>query len=678
MFNRRLTMKVIKLLNLKLTNFKGIKEFELNASGEDIKVYGDNATGKTTLFDAFVWLLFNKDSQNKSDFEIKTLVDGKPIHKLNHEVEATLLVDGQELTLKKVYKEKWTKRRGQLKQEFSGHTTDYFINGVPSKKKEFEETIKSIVDEDVFKLLTNPAYFNESIHWKDRRKLLLEIAGDITDEDVIASNKDLAKLLDFLNGNSIEDHKKIIAAKRKEINEELERIPIRIDEIHRNLPDVSSLNKNQITKELDSVLNEIDAKYEQINSIKNGSEVNEIKKQISDIELKIANVKNEHELKEREKTQKLEMRLQEEKSNLSIIQGEVKSLMQQKEMNEARIKDYERQMQLLREQYKESQLQYKQHLELEFEHENSCSCPTCGQDLPEEQIEEAKANFNRNKAELLEKIQNRLDEINKEGKSLKEKVEQIKLENENLQKEIDKITEQGKQKKADIEKLEQKLEEAKSNITPIEENEEYMKLLEEKQALHDEINFLETDMNESIFAIELEIEKLKEKQSELQTELSKLSLAEQSKARIKELEEQERKLAAEFEELEHQLYLTEEFIRTKVDLLEEKINSKFKYARFKLFEQQINGGLKEVCETTYEGVPYSGGLNNAARINVGLDIINTLSKHYGVQAPIFIDNAESVTKLIDIDAQVISLIVSEKDKKLRVERVQETNKEGVA
>src|SRR5690625_2699704 len=105
-------MKSIKLLNLNLTNFKGIKEFDLNAAGGDIKVFGDNATGKTTLFDAFVWLLFNKDSQNRADFEIKTLVDGKVIHKLDHEVEAVLFIDGKELTLRKVYSEKWTKKKG--------------------------------------------------------------------------------------------------------------------------------------------------------------------------------------------------------------------------------------------------------------------------------------------------------------------------------------------------------------------------------------------------------------------------------------------------------------------------------------------------------------------------------------------------------------------------------------
>src|SRR5690625_3359002 len=288
-------MKTIKLLNLKLVNFKGIKEFELDVNGNDVSVFGENGTGKTTLFDAFVWLLFNKDSSNNAQFDIKTLdSNGNVIHKLNHEVEATLLVDGKELTLKKVYKEKWTKKRGSITESFSGHTTDYYINGVPSKKREYDDMIAQTLDEDVFKLLTSPSYFNENMHWKDRRDLLLEIAGDITDEDVIASNKDLAKLLDVLNGNSIEDHKKIIAAKRRESNEQITEIPTRIDEIHRNLPNISNLDEEKTKSEIDKLSFEIEEKENEINKIRLGSVTNEIKRQISDIELKIANVRNEH------------------------------------------------------------------------------------------------------------------------------------------------------------------------------------------------------------------------------------------------------------------------------------------------------------------------------------------------------------------------------------------------
>lgn len=653
-------MKIIKLLNLKLTNFKGIKSFELKADGQDIKVYGDNATGKTTVFDAFVWLLFGKDSHNSTKFEIKTLKDGNPVHNLEHEVEATLLVDKKKLTLKKIFKENWTQKRGSATKTFSGHTTDYYIDGVPSKKKEFDDTISSIVDEEVFKLLTNPSYFNEQLKWQDRRKTLLEIAGDVTNEEVIASNESLAKLLEVINDRSIDDHKKVIAEKRKEINKELEMIPIRIDEIHRNLPDTTGFDVAGIKAQVNDLSLEIDVKNEEINSIKNGSEVNEIKKQISDIDLQIANVRNEHTQNEQQGLFKLKTRLQEEESNLTILRNDLKAKEQQKQMNESRIKDFEQQMNDFRQKWVEINAK-------EFDHENNCKCPTCEQGLPVEQVEEVKQRFNLNKA-------NELETINKKGVELKNKVDELNQENEQIQKQIDKTTEIGKRKAKDIERLKEEVEQAESSVKPIEENEQYIKLQEEKQALERKIEALQQSVDESIEKVQQEVILLKEQQSASQMDLSKVQQSEQSLARIKELEEQEKKLAQEFEELEHQLYLTEEFTRTKVDLLEEKINSKFKYARFKLFETQINGGLREVCETTYEGVPYSGGLNNAARINVGLDIINTLSAHYGVQAVIFVDNAESVTKLIDIDSQVISLVVSEPDKELRIET--DANKES--
>jgi len=647
-------MKTIKLLNLKLVNFKGIKEFELDVDGNDVSIFGENGTGKTTLFDAFVWLLFNKDSQNKADFEIKTLdSNGNVIHKLNHEVEATLLVDGKELTLKKVYKEKWTKKRGSITESFSGHTTDYYINGVPSKKREYDDTIAETLDEDVFKLLTSPSYFNENMHWKDRRDLLLEIAGDITDEDVIASNKDLAKLLDVLKGNSIEDHKKIIAAKRREINKKIEEIPTRIDEIHRNLPDISNLDEEKIKSEIDKLSFAIEEKENEINKIRLGSTTNEIKRQISDIDLKIANVRNEHTQHEQNELFKLKARLQEEQSNLSIMRADLRSLEQQKQFNEESIESFEQRMKGLRDDWIEVNSKV-------FDHEANCKCPTCEQELPQDQITEIATNFNLEKSKELEYI-------NEKGKSLKSKVEELQLENESLQKKIDKITANGKKKASDIERLEKEIQEAELSVKPIEENTEYIKLIEEKQALQKQIEHLETDMNESVFAIKLEIEKLQEQQNALRVDLSKFDQVAKSKERIAQLEAEEKQLAAEFEDLEHQLYLTEEFTRTKVEMLTDNINSKFKYSRFKLFEEQVNGGLTEVCETTFEGVPYSGGLNNAAKINVGLDIINTLSDHYGVQAPIFIDNAESVTSLIDIDSQVIRLVVSENDKDLRVE-----------
>lgn len=649
--------KIIKLLNLKLTNFKGIKSFELKPNGQNIIVFGDNATGKTTLFDAFVWLLFDKDSHNQKDFSIKTMVDGKVQHNLNHEVEAEFLVDNQILTLKKVFTEKWTKKRGSVAKEFTGHTTDYFINGVPRKKKEYTDKVDEIVDEDVFKLLTSPSYFNEQLHWKERRATLLSIAGDISDEDVISSNKNLTKLSEILGKRSIDDHKKVIAAQRKTINDELERIPIRIDEINRNMPNVEGLSQSAIKTLIDKLNAEIDEKNAKISDLRNGGGVNELKMQISDIDLMISKVRNEHEQQGQTEVYKLQAKVQEEESNVRLLNAEIENQKYLIELKKDKISELEKQANKKRKEWSDVN-------ESTFEHEQECICPTCGQDLPQEQLDEARDkalnNFNRTKAETLEKII-------KEGKSIKaqqlELIEQVEI----LERDLIKAQDQLEVKKADLEKIQTKLKEVQQEVKPIESNTTYMHLVGQKQELNEKIASILTDNQVAIKGVETEIIELKTKLLTAQENLAKLNTLEKSKERISELEAQEKSLAVEFERLEEELYLAEEFIRTKVNMLTDKINSKFKYARFKLFEEQINGGLTEVCETTYKGVPYSSGLNNAARINVGLDIINTLSKNYGVQAPIFIDNAESVTSLIDIESQIISLIVSEKDKELRVE-----------
>lgn len=661
-------MKEIKLIQLALRNFKGIRSFTLEADGNDIKVYGDNATGKTTLFDAFVWLLFDKDSNNRKDFAIKTLDEnGKVLHNLEHEVEASFSIDGKIITLRKVYKEKWTQKRGSVSQEFSGHTTDYLIDGVPAKKKEYDQLISELIDEDVFKLLTNPAYFNEQLKWQDRRKVLLEVCGDVTDEEVIACNQDLAKLLDVLNGRSIEDHKKVIVEKRKEINKELDSIPVRIDEIQRGLPELTGLEKQSLENQINDLNTQIDDKMTEINSIKNGKTITDKQKEIQEVEIELLQIKQEHEAGSKDHIYQLKARLQEEKSNTNILQSQLEDLKIKQRHNAENIKSIEENLQKLREEWTTVNNQ-------EFKHSDQCECPACGQSLPEEQIEEARnkalAQFNLEKSKKLE-------EINSQGKRGKEQKEELFQQNEQLVKKQEKFTSQIEKKQKLMARLTKQLEQLESQVIDITDNPQYVEKLQDKQKLQEEIEGLRLSNQAAIQEIEQQIIQLKSERDELQSELAKFSVFEQSQKRIVELQEQQRDLAFEFEQLEHELYLTEEFTRTKVNMLTEKINSKFKYARFKLFEQQVNGGLNEVCETLFNGVPYSSGLNNAAKINVGLDIINTLSEHYGFSAPIFVDNAEAVTKLIDTNSQLISLVVSGKDKQLRVETTVNEMKEAI-
>lgn len=651
-------MNKIKLIKLKLKNFKGIKNFTLDADGEGIKVFGDNATGKTTLYDAFLWLLFNKDSQNKTDFAIKTVDDdGKEIHGLEHEVEAVLLVDKNKTSLKKVFREKWTKKRGSATSEMTGHTTDYFINNVPSKKKEYDEFIADFIDEDIFKLLTNPAYFNEQMKWQDRRKVLLEVCGDLSDEEVISSNKDLHGLAEVLNGNSIEQHKKIIASRKKKINDQLDRIPVRIDEINHNLPDVSGLNKKELENKTSYITSQIEAKQDEINNIKNGNAIAEKNREIQEIEINLLKIKQDHESMARNSVLRLQARLQEEESNINILKQKLHSEQMMISHNDSNIRTLEDKLISMRKEWALINA-------MEFEHKEQCECPTCGQSLPEKEIEAT-----RDKAlkEFNLKKSTQLEEVIKRGKTLSEEKKELQEKSEALQASYDKLTLQISEKEEELSKLKDELQKAEKEVTPIEENPSYIKSKKQKEQIENEILTLQSEANNQIQSIEKEILQLREQEKAIKGELNKFIIIDQSQKRIKELEQEERALAEQYEQLEKELFMTEEFTRTKVNMLEERINSKFKYARFKLFETQVNGGLKEVCETTYKGVPYSKGLNNASRINIGLDIINTLSSHYELVAPIFVDNAEAVTKLIDVNAQVISLVVSEQDKKLRIE-----------
>lgn len=658
----------MKLLKLSLNNFKGIKSITLDTQGEDVNIYGDNAVGKTTIFDAFTWLLFGKDSLNRADFEIKTLgPDGEPLHGLEHSVEGVFDIAGKELTLKKVYAEKWTKKRGNATKQFTGHTVDHFINGVPAKKGEYEAHIAEIIGEDTFKLLTNPKYFNEHLHWQKRRELLLEVCGDVSDHEVIQSNKDLSELPGILDGRTLEDHRKVIQARWTEINKELEKIPVRIDEVERGLPDTAGLNKPQIETEVAGLKEAIRSKEQQISRIEEGGEVAEKTKRLREIEAELFKIQNNYQTGQGKKIQEVQKRLYDAKSKRSEITLTIENAEKIIEYNARTISDLKDDIEGKRQQWYEVDAE-------KFGYEQSDTCPACGQKLPAEKLQEARekalADFNLRKAK-------RLEEITSEGTRLKARMEELEKETQEKQSKLE-----GAQKSLDainreVEAAASELEQVNQSLNEYMNDPAYQEKLQEKEAVETAIRELKEGRTQEIIGIRGEIESLREQLRETEAKIANLDRRGQGQKRIEELKAQERELAAEYERLEQELYLTEQFIRSKVQLLEEKINSRFQHARFKLFNVLINGGVEECCETLYQGVPYNSALNNAARINVGLDIINTLSEHYGFEAPIWIDNREAVTRLIPVRAQVISLIVSEQDKTLRVETAEKKVKEAV-
>lgn len=635
----------MKLTKLELLNFKGLKSFTINLNG-DVVIRGDNATGKTTVFDSVCWLLFGKDSLDRADFEIKTLDGGEPIHKVNHEVTGTFTLDeGGTVELKRVYREKYSSPRGG-DITLTGHTTDYFVDGVPKKEKEYKEMVSSLVDESIFKLITNPLYFNETYSWQNRRKLLLEMCGDISDEDVIASHDELRRLAELLEGRTVDDHRKVVAAKKTAINKELDMIPIRIDEAVRNKPETAS-DKAKLIRDIETLSAGIDEVEKQKAIIQNGFSSTEKESKIRDINRQIE-AQSSKVLSDYHKQKQ-------------YLRGEYEASLTKLKMVEV---DRDRCADRRDELNKEIERESKRILTLQSEFDtfnaqqfNKESCPTCGQALPADKQAVLEAEFNANKSKKLE-----------EWKGLIESAVKLKANYEEQQEimvsKIDSLTTEASQYN-DAYNVKFKEYEAYSEPN-LEDDPVYADLKAQLFLL--EIDDEPGDDTEELTKLDEELSSMKSKKAGLETELNKFKLIDDINHRILELENQQQKLVAEKNALDEASFLMDEFIKAKVNMLEDVINSRFKLARFKMFNVMINGNIDECCETTYKGVPYRS-MNNAARINVGLDIINALTSYYKVNAPVFIDNAEAVTEFVPVNSQTIKLIVDESKPQLTVEEV---------
>lgn len=641
----------IKIYNLKLKNFKGIKDLEIVFDGKDTNIYGRNATGKTTIFDAFKWLFFDKDSNDRKDFNIKTLDEkNNPIHYLEHEVEATLIIDGQDMNFKKMLKEKWIKKRGQEQQEFSGHETNYWIDEVPIKKKDYEEKINSIIPESLFKLITNPLFFNNQMSWKERRELLINISkSTITDDNILNSNEKFTTLKENLDGRSIEDYNKVLAAKIKELNNDREKIPIRIDELTKTLITEHNINYEDLENEkrmCNEELQKIDAEMTDIQTrakenIKKADQLGIAKNELNNLKFRL-------EVEHNSKYSQESMNLQNEKA---LIENQLRHKREEYESRGQKIEQDTKRKEELYTKWDEINK-----LTLEFDPDKFI-CPTCKRELEAEQIEEKKKemenNFNNHKR--MEK-----DAINTEGKTINARLDENTTAREQLQKEITELDERLEKTNKKLDTIEnQKVEEKEFDVTSVPEYKEKQKEVDKLQEMVDQVT--KDDTTE----IQNKKSSIIEQINIIDKQLNEREVQEKTKARIEELEKQEEEIAQKVQELESQQFQIEEFTRMKIELLESAINSNFEIVNFRLFKTQINGGLEECCDTLVNGVPYSD-VNNAHKILAGLDIINTLIKFYNTSAPIFIDNRESINEIYPINTQIISLIVTT-DSQLRIE-----------
>lgn len=651
----------MKLITLTLENFKGIQSFSLDAEGQNAEVYGSNGCGKSTLFDAFTWLLFGKNSHDEKDFGIKTLDEnGEVIPRIDHKVTAVIEHDGRTIELSRTYKEKWRKQRGAAEAVMVGNTTEYAYGPVgaatPISAGEYAKAINGLIDEKIFKLITDPLYFNERLSWQERRQLLMQLCGDVTDEEIVKDNQDLAEVLDLAAGRDLETTKKGVRAAIRATNKEKDEIGPRMDECRKSLVAINLASLDDAMIDVKTIPEKIEALRQEKMAKSSMDQKVKAQEELATIKAKIVALKSARETAYQERMRDLMNKEMEAQKSASEQKEICDGLWAQHAAFRNEIDRINKNLAGLRNHFREvfSKVFNKTPIDT--------ICPTCGQNLPPERVEKAKAAMEKDEADFKQ-----------------QRAELLK-----------KIREEGKAKKADLESKQKELADLETKAKEADENlivrQDFMdefatraKLLkvapptEEEDSLIQQAMDIKAHMDQpqedpTLTQYDQEIEKLTAKLDAAKTIITAADRNNQLNARIGELLKEEKALSEHLINLERQLYLCETFVREKTDRLSTKLEEKIPNVNFIMFKPNVtNEGIEECCETSYHGVPYKD-LNTGARINVGLEIIRALAAQYHVTAPIFIDNAEAVVKLVDMPSQMIRLVVSENDTTLRVEK----------
>ena len=650
-------MKEVFLKKLILKNFKKIQDLTVEFTDKNTFICGGNGTGKTTLQDAFLWLLFGKDSTNRADtnFNIKTLgEDGKPILHLVHSVTGVLSINGRDVELQRNYVEKWGS--GVNAGVLQNHATEFYLNGVKLKtKKEYDAEVAAILPEDVFRMITNPLYF-PTMKAQDQKAMLLEMAGNVTNEEVANINPKFQELISLISGRTLEQLAKEIASKKSAIKDELKGIPGRIDSVRDAMPESEDCavlekeiaDKKEKIKDIDSQLADKSKQIEAEFKAKS-----ELQKQIGN--KKLAKSQRENEIR-----QNANKSYHDVLDNISKLEYQVKSKdaeISRKQEDHSRIKAtieaLNNDLEVLRGKFYAIDAETLQYPEGAF------ICPTCKRELEVEDIQakqqELQDNFNLNKANRLKAVQN-------EGKEKAAKVEELKKQCSIIQAAITQLSNEK-------EILVHNINECKGNMPEEQDTQKIILSDPTWLSLSNEIVDLENQLKaeaKPIDTTELKEAKaiLSEAIDELNKKLGKRDTIERSNKVIEDLEDRRDKNNEALAEQERLEFLVQDFQKEKDNKLMERINGMFSLVKFSFISEKLNGNEAITCFCSVDGVPFAD-VNNASKINAGLDIINAICRSVGITAPIFIDNRESVNDLIPTMSQVINLVVS-KDKSLMI------------
>lgn len=643
-------MENIRIRKMRLENFKCHRKLELSFDGRNASIYGDNATGKTSVYDALTWLLFGKDSRGNGEknIDIKPLNAAGEVadHQAVTEVEAVLLVNGDETSLRRTYQEVWSTKRGSTEATYDGNTSEYYINGVPCKKNQFDEKIRSIVPEDTFRMLTSVSYFASDLPWQKRREILFDISGVVDDKTIMETDQRFAPLLEAMGKLNLPDFKAKLLAEKKGYVGARNEIPARISECQKTIDDLAALDFAGARENLELLNASKENLSGQLLAINRNSAAEGKRNELEQAKLELRKLDMDNAAYRREQESKMP-NVEHLKTSLSFIRRRAEQARTDNESLRKTMERNDRNIAECREKWGQ----------INAEAFTGGTCPTCGQALPADQLKTAREKFESGKQKRMNEVVAgadywKQDKINTEKRIAANEEMIIKAEAE----------------AAEFEAQIQRAEQAAVSV-----NVQDMDGYAEKTAtmkywiaqVEAELDTLNRDASEAGREIRERIAVVNDQIGQLMTVISKEDTLKYARGRIEQLRADAAAGAEKLQEVEKLLYLMDEFTRYKTTFVEDTVNSLFRLANFRLYREQANGGVEDRCDVTYNGVPYMG-LNSGMKINVGIDIINTLSAAYGVTVPLFVDNAESVTRLEGSETQIIRLVVSENDKELRV------------
>lgn len=673
----------ISLKTLHVENFKGIKQIDVSFENKT-KIKGQNASGKTSLFDAFTFLLFNKNSAGEEKFQIRPLDQfGNRIDNVEIKVVASMDVDGKEVQLSKTQKQKWVKKRGSETAELQGNENVFEIDGYPKSEADYKAFINDLVNEDLFKMITNPQYFS-NMKWKDQREILMKLVSDFSDAELarqIGADEFAVLIPELEKASSTDDIQKKYSKALSEWKKKQAEIPVRIDELSKSLVDIDVAELELAERDLRKKIMDYDVKIASY-----GDELSKLMDEDMNLQFEISAIKTSMERTNANKRNQIETALYENDSQIKYCRSGIEKNGKDISDNNEMIERAEKRRNELGTAYKEelakvfdSQPYLFREEDWQFD-EKETVCKLCGQTLPDDKIEQIKAEFETRKKKAKEDSANallanrtrfekqrndNLERIKADGFAQKNIIEELLSKNTTIQKNIEAMKqalEDALRKQAELNK---QLECIPTEVDYT-QNEEYMKLNKQRNDI--DARILEIKNGPDLTTrIREEQRVLSNELDAVRAKIERATINTETEERISQLEEEQHEVGQKVADQEQMLYLLETFIRAKMERISSSINQHFKTVNFKLFETQINGGLKECCECTVNGVPYST-LNSGHRIVAGLDIIRSLSDLYGATAPIFVDNAESLNEynVPDMETQMILLAVSD-DKELVVE-----------